>query len=222
MTDNLNPEFAINHEQRLACMLLLDNSGSMAGERIELLNKGLRSLVETLREDRLARKRVDLAIMTFNDQVEMVHDFRAVDQWDADVPELQADGVTNMGAALVDALRRIKDRKQDYNNNGVASYRPWLFVLTDGMPTDSTDQASRMLREAQTNGQVTVFPVGVGPDVDLAGLKTIAQAEPCRLNEARWSEMFSWLVQSLKSASRSKPGEQLQLPVVNNWAGMTA
>src|SRR5262249_20153950 len=142
----------------LACMLLLDTSGSMAGERIDLLNQGLRSLVGTLRKDRLARKRVDLAIMTFNDSIKMVHDFRAVDQWDEDVPELQAEGVTNMGAALVDAVGRIRDRKRDYNNNGVPSYRPWLFVLTDGVPTDSTEQASRVLREAQTKGHVTVFP----------------------------------------------------------------
>jgi uncharacterized protein YegL len=222
MVDNLNPEFAVNPEQRLACMLLLDTSGSMAGERIELLNKGLRSLVGALREDGLARKRVDLAIMTFNDSVEMVHDFRAVDQWDDGFPELEADGVTNMGAALVDAVRRIKDRKRDYNANGVPSYRPWLFILTDGAPTDSTEAASTALREAQKNGHVTVFPVGVGSDVDLDGLKKISQAEPLRLNEARWNEMFVWLTQSLKSASRSKPGEQFQLPAANNWGSVTA
>lgn len=222
MTDNLNPEFAVNPEQRLACMLLLDTSASMAGERIDLLNKGLRSLVGALREDGLARKRVDLAVMTFNDSTELVHDFRAIDQWEDNVPELQADGVTNMGAALVDAVRRIKDRKRDYNNNGVPSYRPWLFVLTDGEATDSTEVASNALRDAQKNGQVTVFPVGVGSDVNLEGLKSIAQAKPLRLDEARWNEMFVWLSQSLKSASKSKPGEQLQLEPVNNWGSLTA
>jgi uncharacterized protein YegL len=222
MTDNLNPEFIINHEQRLPCMLLLDTSGSMDGERIGLLNKGLRSLVGALREDGLARKRVDLAVMTFNDSIELVHDFGAVDQWEDSIPEMKAEGVTNMGAALEDAVRRIKARKREYIDNDIPSYRPWLFVLTDGEPTDSTEAASAALREAQKNGQVTVFPVAIGAEVDLEKLGHIAQAKALRLNEARWNEMFVWLVGSLKSVSRSKAGEQAALAPADNWANVTA
>jgi hypothetical protein len=37
-------EFAENPEPRCACVLLLDTSGSMAGEKIDSLNEGLKAV----------------------------------------------------------------------------------------------------------------------------------------------------------------------------------
>ena len=41
-----------NTEQRLACVLVLDGSGSMSGEKIDKLNEGLKSLDRLLRPTR--------------------------------------------------------------------------------------------------------------------------------------------------------------------------
>src|SRR5438270_313852 len=57
--------FADNPEPRAPCVLLLDTSRSMEGERIAQLNEGLLALKEHLEADDLARKRVELAIVTF-------------------------------------------------------------------------------------------------------------------------------------------------------------
>src|SRR5690242_14485288 len=96
-----NLEFAINPEQRCACMLLLDTSGSMAGERIAALNNGLKKLVEDLRENKLAKARSDIAIMTFDNEVKLIQDFKTVDNFEA--PTLTAQGQTFMGKALQEA-----------------------------------------------------------------------------------------------------------------------
>jgi uncharacterized protein YegL len=210
MSTTLDPEF-INTEQRLACVLLLDTSGSMDGARIERLNEGVATLIAALREDELASKRVDLAVITFASEVTLVQDFSNPDQWDP--PRFEAGGVTNMGEAIVQALDRLEVRKQEYKENGIAYYRPWLFLLTDGTPTDSTELAARKLAAAQQRKQVKVFAVGVGDEIDLGSLKTITGSTPVELSESKWNEMFQWLSQSVTAVSHSRDtGEQVALP----------
>jgi uncharacterized protein YegL len=210
VSTTLDPEF-INNEQRLACMLLLDTSGSMGNGRIDRLNQGVASLIGALKEDELASKRVDLAVITFGSEVTLVQDFSNPDAWEA--PRFEADGVTNMGEAIVQALDRLETRKQEYKDAGIAYYRPWLFLLTDGVPTDSTELATQRLRTAQQKKQVKVFAVGVGDEIDVAALQAITASEPVKLNESRWTDMFQWLSQSVAAVSHSQEvSEQVALP----------
>jgi uncharacterized protein YegL len=58
-------DFALNPEQRTACVLLLDVSGSMSGQPIGELNAGLQTYKNALVGDALAAKRVEVAIVTF-------------------------------------------------------------------------------------------------------------------------------------------------------------
>jgi hypothetical protein len=58
-------EFAENPEPRCSCLLLLDTSGSMAGEPIAQLNQGIKVFNDEVRADRLASLRVEVAIVTF-------------------------------------------------------------------------------------------------------------------------------------------------------------
>ena len=216
MEEKLNPEF-IGAQQRLACMLLLDTSSSMNDHnRIESLNEGLRTLLDAIRADDVAPDHVDLAMMTFDSSVKLIHDFLSVDHWQ-EVPRLKANGLTNMGAALTAAMARIKERKQEYRTHGVAHFQPWLFVLTDGEATDSTDEASAMLREAVRDKKLTVWPIAVGPDVDLEKLSRITNGPAVSLNPAAWKEMFVWIAASMSVVSRSKPREQVELPTMDQW-----
>jgi len=59
-------EFAENPEPRCPCILLLDISGSMQGERINALNEGLRTFKEELNRDSLAinESRLQLSHLT--------------------------------------------------------------------------------------------------------------------------------------------------------------
>jgi len=213
MSTTLNAAF-INPEQRLACVLLLDTSSSMANGRIDKLNQGVSTLIQALKEDEVASKRVDLAVITFASEITLVQDFSNADRWDP--PKFEANGVTNMGEAIVQALDRLEARKQEYKKNGVAYFRAWLFLITDGMPTDSTDVAAQRLRSAEQKKQVKVFAVGVGDDIDLETLEKIAGATPLRLNEKRWDELFKWLSVSVTAVSNSNDtGEQVPLPPPN-------
>jgi uncharacterized protein YegL len=194
-------------------VVLLDTSGSMAGQRIADLNNGLKTLVQDLREDSLARLRSDIAIMTFDDDVKMVQNFSTVDNFEA--PTLTAQGQTQIGKAMREALRQLEARKQLYKSNNIPYYRPWLFILTDGEPAGEppaeVDQAAEELSLAQKEKRVAVFPIGVGE----ANMETLAKitspAHPKRLAGTKFKELFEWMSRSLGKRAQSQVGEQITL-----------
>ena len=102
-----------------------------------------------------------------------MQDFTRVDE-EFHVPELKADGYTPMGQALILALNEIEARKQVYKKNGVQYTRPWLFIITDGAPTDTDtfEQAIHRVDQELKSKKVVVFPIGV-KGADVAVLKRI-------------------------------------------------
>jgi len=128
-----------NPQNRCPCLLLLDTSGSMSGAPINQLNAAITQFARELRSDSLAAKRVEVAIVTFG-PVQMVSDFVTVENFNP--PTLTTTGLTPTGEAIRYGLSKVNDRVQQYRKAGVPSYRPWIFLITDGAPTDTWQPAA--------------------------------------------------------------------------------
>jgi len=217
MTDNIKleetVEFAENPEPRCPCVLLLDTSGSMRGAPIDALNKGLVAFREDLVRDPLASRRVEVAVITFDSEVKVVQDFVTVDQFQP--PTLSAQGLTFMGTAIHKALDMIQARKAMYRKNGVAYYRPWVFMITDGEPQGEPDtvvqQASQRLKNDEAAKRVAFFAVGV-ENANMAKLAEVVVRTPVKLIGLNFTEMFVWLSRSMEAVAQSKTDEQVALP----------
>jgi uncharacterized protein YegL len=200
--------FIENPEPRCPCILLLDKSGSMAGQPIAELNRGLTVLKDELVADELAAKRVEIAVVSFG-PVTVDHAFADAEQFLS--PNLIASGDTPMGSAIVTALDMLDERKRVYKANGIAYYRPWIFLITDGGPTDAWQEAARRVREGEEKGAFAFFAIGVqGARMDL--LQQIASRAPVKLDGLRFRDLFAWLSKSLQSVSRSQVGTSVPLP----------
>jgi uncharacterized protein YegL len=209
-TDN----FADNPEPRCPCLLLLDTSGSMAGTPISELNAGLVTFKDELAADSLAVKRVEVAVITFG-PVRVESGFHTAPNFFP--PHLQASGDTPMGAAIQQGLDMVKHRKEEYRANGISFYRPWVFLITDGAPTDQWQSAAAMVREGETSKSFAFFAVGV-QGADMATLKQISIREPLKLQGLRFRDLFQWLSNSMKSVSRSTPGSTVPIAPPSGWA----
>jgi uncharacterized protein YegL len=209
-------EFAENPEPRCPCILLLDTSGSMQGAPIRELNNGLVTFKDELFADSLAAKRVEVSIITFG-PVEGIVEFQTAENFYP--PVLEAGGDTPMGNAIEAALYSLEQRKALYRSNGISYFRPWIFLITDGAPTDNWQSAAMKLREGEQQKSFAFFAVGVeGARMDI--LQQISVRDPIKLEGLKFRELFQWLSSSMKSVSQSVPGTEVPLLPPSGWASV--
>lgn len=206
--------FADNPEPRCPCLLLIDTSGSMSGAPIDELNAGLLGFKNELSEDSLAIKRIEVAMVSFG-PVNVENTFHTAPNFFP--PHLSAEGDTPMGAAIREGLNLVRQRKDEYRANGIPFYRPWVFLITDGAPSDEWQSAATLIREGENSKSFAFFAVGVaGANMDI--LRQLSVREPLKLEGMKFKELFQWLSNSMKSASQSVPGATLQIESPKGWA----
>jgi uncharacterized protein YegL len=210
-------DFASNPEPRCPCVLLLDVSKSMTGRPLNELNAGLATLHSDLADDVLAMKRVEIAIVTFGGPVRNELPFTAAATFYP--PMLKAEGETPMGSAILTALDLIHSRKAEYRSNGISYYRPWVFMITDGAPTDDWQTAAAAVRQGESTKAFAFFAIGV-KGADMQTLKQISVREPLALQGFKFRELFRWLSTSLRQVSRSTPGAYVALPPPEGWTSV--
>lgn len=208
-------------EPHLACALLLDTSGSMAaGTRaIDSLNKGIKRFKESVMSDPIARKRVDVALITFNSAVEVVSDFVPVSAMPT--PDLQAEGRTDMAGGILAAIDLVKKRTAFYQNLGTPCHKPWIFMITDGCSTSSEYEMReaadriRMEEEKGSHGRLSFWALGVD---NYSQKELFALTDRViELKDENFIGIFDWLSESMSCISQSHVGEKIEFdPLPDN------
>jgi uncharacterized protein YegL len=211
-------------EPHMACVLLLDISSSMEGAPIQSLNEAIAKFKQQVCQDPLARKRVEVAIVTFETHVEIVSDFMPIDQMPT--INLQAGGQTHMAEAIQVAIDLVKKRTREYQGVGVPCFKPWIFMITDGVSMSSAEAmeaaAARIHEEENkgTNGRLKFWALGVD-DYDKDELFRLTN-RVIELQQHEFTGIFDWLVDSMSAISKSQVGEKIQLESLPEDAGKAA
>ena len=207
------PKIAAPNEPHLACVLLLDTSSSMSGPPINSLNQALQDFKDKVSMDEMAQKRVDIAIIEFNSSVRMVQNFTPISEM---LPiTLQATGSTAMGEGINLAIDVVKERNRFYNSLGTPVFKPWIFMITDGGPTDSIENAiSRIqLEESKgSHGKLKFFALGT-PGYDKNTLFRLTK-RVMELRDTDFSGIFNWMSESMVAISVSRVDAEAPLPTL--------
>ena len=198
LTNDMIPyvEFADNANERTPCVLVLDCSGSMRGEPIKQLNAGLKALEKELKEDIDASSRVQLLIIKAFGKDEAVISSDWVDAMNFEAPE---------------------EQKCLYDSCGITSKRPWIFLISDGEPTDyDWEIIAEKCRYAQKNKKVVVHAVGT-QGANLEKLAKFSLMSPKRLTGLKFTEFFLWLSRSVSCISKAAPNIPDQLEDTGDW-----
>lgn len=195
-------------EQHVACVLLLDTSGSMSqNDAIGKLNEGLRTFKSQTMDDTTfdehTKACIDVALISFGPDVVLHQNFVPVS--DMNTPSLDADGLTPMGGALNMALDIITQQKRRYTELGTPYYRPWVFCITDGEPTDDYHSAAQRLRQMENDKKVLGYCVGV-EDFNRETMMSIYDSQRIfELTNLNFPALFKFLSISLASVRNSDP-----------------
>lgn len=199
-------------ERHLPVYLLLDCSGSMEGAPIQSVRQGLEQFQNEVSSDQFGRDAVKLGVITFASEANLVTG-GLVPIAAFQPPTLAALGVTRLDLAFKVLLESMdRDVTKAVKGGQKGDWKPAVFVLTDGRPTDHTGNQADTLwptaRDAVVNrpkGQVkpsVIVSVGCGPDVDDNTLKAICTGTAFRMgtSEAAFVALFQYLSQSITSS----------------------
>ncbi len=144
----------------LAMMLVIDKSGSMSGDKIELAKEAAIAAVELLSE------RDYVGVIAFDGDPYVINELQSAANKAGivgNIERIEAGGGTAMYEPMVQAHEALA---------GVTATFKHCIVLTDGVsqPGDFQGITSQM-----ANGQVTVSTVAVGQDIDAELLQSIAR-----------------------------------------------
>lgn len=206
--------FKRNKSERLPCVLIVDGSGSMqTSGAIARLQEGLSLLERELKQDDDTAFGVQLAVIRMGDNDQITELTGFTDAADFVAPTVEASGSTPLGMAVAHAMDLIERQKSLYRANGIAYKRPWLWIWSDGRPTDDWQAAAQQAQAAQAAKRFTLWAVGIGHDVDLGVLKYFTNGDRCfHLGQRSLPAMFEFLSASAAAGSRAAAGQQVELP----------
>lgn len=217
-----------NFNTRCLCVLVLDTSYSMAGEPINELNKALIAFGNYLRSKNSTRFSVEVSIITFNSTVECVQEPALVDKLESSSKmPLTVDGSTKLVDGVRAGIKKAEDRKLWYRSKGISYYRPWVVLITDGLPDDDQDTKSlaNEIKIANQQKHFAFLPMGVqGADENFLRSISTPEFPPIPVDWQKFNNLFKWLSNSLDKVSQSAEGETVTFgPIADftrtGWGG---
>ena len=167
-------EFTPAIRRTLNIFLMVDTSGSMAGEKIAAVNDAMRNIIPVINSISESNSEADIkmAVMTFNStwnwmtsQPQLPSDFIWNDQ--------TAGGMTALGQSCEELDKRLS-HKHGFLSPASGSYAPVVILLSDGGPTDDFNAGMAQLEQNAWFRRAIRIAIAIGDDADIDVLETFA------------------------------------------------
>lgn len=191
--------------RRVPVYILADTSSSMMGAPIEAVNNHLKVLKDALMSNPLAIETAFISLITFGgENARVVCPLTEIG--DFEPPILEASGLTPLGDAMKKLNKAIDKEIQIRDENYKGDYKPLVYILTDGCPTDDGwREAVEEVKKRPNRKVAVIVTLGCGPDVDEEAMKFISNRKSDiairaeEMNSEIISKFFEKMSQSIAS-----------------------
>lgn len=206
-----------NFEQKCLCILVVDVSGSMSGEPIDQLNKGLQDFHKEVLMDFVASQKLEFSIVTFGSTIQCIQEPALVSNFQ--MPRLSVNGSTKLVDGVRLAMNLIENRKKWYKETGQKYYRPMIVLITDGEPDAGQDinGLSGEVSSAIASKKFIFYSLGVRGYNHQKLSQICSTPPPLPLEGHKFPEFFKWLSNSIGIITKSTDGEIIKFSDVSEW-----
>jgi uncharacterized protein YegL len=194
--------------RRLPVYLLLDVSGSMSGEPIEAVKTGVQTLVSTLRQDPYALETAYLSVITFDTTAKQVAPLTELATFQS--PNISASGTTALGEALALLSNKIEAEVVKSTNEIKGDWKPLIFIMTDGVPTDDWKRGLSQLKNVAT-GIIIACAAGQGADTTILKQITEVVVQLDTADSSTIKAFFKWVSASVSTGSQKVDSGQKEV-----------
>ena len=217
--------YIVPEGQHGVVVLCIDKSGSMSADdsssgisRMELVNQHTRDLINTNIIKGVDKETMDMCIISFDSNVNIEKDFAPMSMIDDDI-DMQASGMTSLYSALIVAVQAARRRRNQMINDGIECFKPVIFLLTDGAPTDTKMKATcrKVLEkyvDKNSDGKAKMNLVVCG--MDQCDMSAMAELSPDAkiiglANTDAINDVFEMIKHSLAAISQSDVSDEIRL-----------
>lgn len=195
-------------ERKLPVYLLLDTSGSMHGEPIESVKNGMQLLINSLRSDPYALENAHVSVITFDSTAKQVVPLTELPAFQC--PMITASGGTSLGEGLSLLASCILSEVKRGTTDSRGDWRPLIFIMTDGCPTDNWQQGLDKLKQVRT---AIIVACGAGPGADTSVLKQITEVvvQIDTADQSSIKAFFKWVSSSVSVGSQKVESGQKEV-----------
>ena len=138
-TERTNERFDLGEgiaRQELNVIFVIDNSGSMQGEKIGAVNNAIRDVMSIMPDiqDDTGDATIKISAMTFSDDAKWVYsEPKTIEEFKW--RDIGTEGATNLSAAYDELSRYLCKRENGGKMPDLGGVAPIIILMTDGMPT---------------------------------------------------------------------------------------
>lgn len=182
--------------------LVIDVSESMAGDALVQLEQGMRRIVADLMQDPYALETASISVIAFAGRARTL--VPLTELMDFVPPHLPVGGGTALGAALVHLMDEIDRRVVTSTPEQKGDWKPLVFLMTDGVPTDNPEPAIKRWQQKYAQ-RVALVAVSIGGGGDHGVLSRLTDdiIPFDDTVEGAFKKFITWITNSVKSSTRS-------------------
>ena len=201
--------------RRLPVYLAIDCSESMVGPAFDAVQNGIQTLVNEIYSDPIALETVAISVITFSANAKVAVPLTDVTQFQK--PKLVLGSGTSLGLALDLLSKRLEQEVKIQTKETKGDWKPIVFILTDGNPTDTWFKAADRFKSEVSGKKANVIAVACGPEIQISNLQRITNTTLCFKNpgDVSFAAFFKWVSQSVQTTSNrfsQNPDARVSLP----------